>query len=148
MNINDWLPTRPLGPRGRQPIPLTPEQLDRFFGRAPAPAEPNGPLLTEDERLCVKKLGEAWNLLCRVVGNEATRDPDLSELVVHVHALQNAVLAQAAGRAYPGEFRLLGERLQGGHVRRRFTESVQDLATQHDPHDHRIEMLLVDREGQ
>lgn len=32
--------------------------------------------------------------------------------------------------------------------RRRFTESVQDLATQHDPHDHRIEMLLVDRDGQ
>ena len=25
--------------------------------------------------------------------------------------------------------------------------SVQDLATQHDPHDHRIEMLLVEREG-
>jgi len=32
--------------------------------------------------------------------------------------------------------------------RRRFTESIQDLATQHDPYDYRIEMLLVDRDGQ
>jgi hypothetical protein len=132
----------------RQPTPLTPEQLDRFFGRPPTPAEPNGPLLTEDERLCVKKLGEAWNLLCRIAGHEATRDPDLNELVVHVHALQNAVLAQAAGRAYPSEFRLLGERLQANCERHSFTESVQDLATQHDPHDHRIEMLAVDQDGQ
>lgn len=120
--------------------PLTPEQLDRLLGRAPAPApipaEPNGPLLTEAERLCVKKLGEVWNLLCQIVGHETTRGPDVNELGFHIHALQNAVLAQAAGRAYPGEFRLLGEHVQGGLVRRKFTESI------------RVKMLLVDQEGQ
>lgn len=46
-----------------------------------------------------------------IVGDGPTRDDDLNEVVVHVHALQAMVLSQAACRAYPGQFRLLGETL-------------------------------------
>lgn len=68
-------------------------------------------LLTPLERKVVRDLGLIWNDLCNVVGPDRTRDADLNELVVHVHALQQAVMSQAAARAYPGEFRALGETL-------------------------------------
>jgi hypothetical protein len=66
-------------------------------------------LLTVDERAFVKKAGALYSDLCKVVGpSELTRDADLREAVFHVHALQNMVLSQAARRAYPEEFRMLG----------------------------------------
>lgn len=68
-------------------------------------------LLTDDERMAGRLAGELWNLLCTIVGPGPTRDADLGELVVHVHAIQQAVMSQAAGRAFPSEFRLLGKSL-------------------------------------
>ena len=73
----------------------------------PHPGRPDA-LLTETERAVVAELGQIWNRLCTIVGDGRTRKADLDELIVHVHALQQAVLSQAAGRAYPQEFRLLG----------------------------------------
>lgn len=68
-----------------------------------------GQWLTEPERRVVALLGEAYTLLDeQVVGDGPTRAGDLLEARGHVHALQHAVMAQAAGRAYPAEFRLLG----------------------------------------
>jgi hypothetical protein len=73
----------------------------------PDPAEV--PLtLTDEERQWVADLGKLWNRLCVIVGPEETRGPDLNELVAHIHALQQAVLSNAAGRTYPTQFRLLG----------------------------------------
>jgi hypothetical protein len=46
--------------------------------------------------------------LSQVVGDGPTRAPDLNELLVHVHAIQNALMAQATARLYPERFRLLG----------------------------------------
>lgn len=46
--------------------------------------------------------------LAQVVGDGPTRAHDLNELLVHVHAIQHAVMAQAAARLYPERFRLLG----------------------------------------
>lgn len=66
------------------------------------------PALTDAEHRCVRLAGELWNGLCQIVGNDESRAGDLAELVHHVHAIQNAVLAQAAARAYPGRYRLLG----------------------------------------
>lgn len=69
-------------------------------------------MLSEDERLAIKQAGELWGTLCRVVGRGPTRDADLAELIPHIHGIQQAVMSQAAGRVYPGEYRLLGETLQ------------------------------------
>lgn len=70
------------------------------------------PWLTDDEHRAVHLAGELWTLLCGIIGDRRTREADLRELVVHVHALQNAVMAQAAARAYPDRYRLLGESLK------------------------------------
>lgn len=67
--------------------------------------------LTETERKAVEMAGDLWGLLCQVVGIGPTRDADLRELIVHIHAIQQAVMSQAAGRCYPDEFRLLGSTL-------------------------------------
>ena len=46
-----------------------------------------------------------------VIGNGPTRAADVGEFVRHIHAIQHMIMAQAAARAYPAEFRLLGESL-------------------------------------
>ena len=69
-------------------------------------------MLTEREQAAVQKAGDLWGDLCAIVGDGPTRDHDLAELVVHIHAIQQAIMSQAAGRAYPGQFRLLGETLR------------------------------------
>lgn len=71
-------------------------------------ATPNPVMLTDRERQAVERLGEVWGDLCAIVGDGSTRDADLAEMAHHVHALQNAVLAQAAARAYPDLYRLAG----------------------------------------
>lgn len=69
-------------------------------------------LLTDRERQAARRAGELWGDLCAIVGDGPTRDADLHELVVHIHAIQHAIMSQAAGRAYPAEFRLLGSTLR------------------------------------
>ena len=44
-----------------------------------------------------------------VIGRGPTREGDLREFVHHVHCIQQAILSQAAGRAYPDRFRTLGQ---------------------------------------
>lgn len=71
-------------------------------------------LLTPDEHRAVELAGELWNQLCKVVGDSAdaeTQHADLRELIVHVHAIQHAVMSQAAARAYPDLYRRLGSTL-------------------------------------
>jgi hypothetical protein len=43
------------------------------------------------------------------VGDGPTRAADLAELTAAIHVIQRAVMAQAAARAYPGQYRPLGE---------------------------------------
>lgn len=69
------------------------------------------PLLSDDEQLAIRQAGDLWGTLCRVVGDGPTRDSDLDELIHHVHAIQHAVMGQAAARAYPATYRLLGSTL-------------------------------------
>ena len=66
-------------------------------------------LLTVEERQLIDDLGQVWNKMCDVVGRGPSRDGDLQEAVLHLHALQHTVMSNAAARAYPREFRLLGE---------------------------------------
>jgi hypothetical protein len=65
--------------------------------------------LTPLERKILRDLGQMWGEVCEVVGNGRSRIADLNEMVVHIHALQHFVMAQAAARAYPTELRLAGE---------------------------------------
>jgi hypothetical protein len=65
-------------------------------------------LLTAAEKAVIKDLGVVWGKICGIVGRGPTRNPDLAEAAAHIHDLQHFVMAQAAARAYPEEFRLLG----------------------------------------
>lgn len=67
------------------------------------------PLLTIDEHRAVELLGELWNLSCRIVGNGPSRQADMSEIAQHIHVMQQSILSQAAARAYPELYRLLGD---------------------------------------
>ena len=74
-------------------------------------SRPSAPLLTDAEHTAVTAVADAWAAICKVVGNGPTRGADLGEVVIHVHALQHFVMAQAAARAYPDIYRLAGETL-------------------------------------
>jgi hypothetical protein len=65
-------------------------------------------LLTPTEHTAIRLAGELWNAVCDATGHGPTRSADLWEVASHIHAIQNAVMANAAARAYPGEYRLLG----------------------------------------
>jgi hypothetical protein len=69
-------------------------------------------LLTPDEHEAVRLAGELWNALCRIPAGGPTHDADLRELCAHIHAIQHAVMAQAAARAYPTLYRPLGGTLR------------------------------------
>lgn len=66
-------------------------------------------LLTDAEHEVIDLLGQAWTVICeQVVAAEASAGEDLREIMHHLHAVQNAVLANAAARAYPEKYRLMG----------------------------------------
>lgn len=66
-------------------------------------------LLTPAEHEAVRLAGQLYTLIAdHVVGHGPTRDDDLVEIRAAVHVIQRGVESQAAARAYPAEFRLLG----------------------------------------
>jgi len=67
--------------------------------------------MTRGEHACMATTAQLWNELCNVVGDGPTRSADLGELITHVHAIQNAIMSQAAARCYPGRYRLHGSTL-------------------------------------
>jgi hypothetical protein len=74
-----------------------------------AVCEPTGELLTAAEHHAMDLTVELVNLVCRdIVGHGRTRTGDINELVGDVHAVQRTILKQAAARAYPDRYRLLG----------------------------------------
>lgn len=70
-------------------------------------------LLTPAEKSVLDTIARVWGQISTyVIDDGPSRDNDLLELGVHFHAIQNMILAQAAARAYPDRFRLLGEQLR------------------------------------
>jgi len=68
------------------------------------------PALTEDEHEAMRLTAKLTNLMCRaVIGRGDSRYRDIEEFVAHIHAIQHTIMAQAAARAYPDQYRLLGE---------------------------------------
>lgn len=67
--------------------------------------------LTEPEHRALKLTTDLWNLLVQeVVGrDDVSCEQDLRELAAHIHGIQHAIMGQAAARAHPDRYRLLGE---------------------------------------
>jgi hypothetical protein len=64
--------------------------------------------MTDREHELVDLLGQVYNEFRAITGSSSTRDDDLLEVAFHIHALQHAVMAQAAARSYPIHYRPLG----------------------------------------
>lgn len=69
------------------------------------------PTLTADEHRAMDLTVELVNLLSEIMGDGRPRAGDLHEVVFHIHGIQRMVLSQAAARAYPDRYRLLGVEL-------------------------------------
>jgi hypothetical protein len=81
-----------------------------------------GDLLTPDEHRALELTAELSAVLSRIIragAQEAIAQPhvtremiaaeaDRREVTALIHSIQNAILAQAAARAYPDRYRLLG----------------------------------------
>lgn len=66
------------------------------------------PLLTPNEMVIISDLGEMNQRICNIMGDNHANDK--FEVMLHIHALQNMVMSQAARRAFPTQFRQLGEK--------------------------------------
>lgn len=78
------------------------------------------PLLTDDEHACMDALAKAASLGFKVIGSgpsqgahrgsitESAVKWDGAEWAFRIHACQQMILAQAAARAFPEKYRLLG----------------------------------------
>jgi hypothetical protein len=100
------LPTRPSDWDGHS----TAEKYTRLgeLDTIPPAAASAGDLLTADEHRAIDLLGRAYTLLGRIVADGPTREADLAEHAAAIHVVQQAVMAQAAARAYPALYRPLG----------------------------------------
>ena len=67
--------------------------------------------LKQEEHEALVITGELAEAFAKIVSNGRTREQDLTEFTYHLHAIQNMVLAQSAGREYPDRYRLLGKTL-------------------------------------
>lgn len=66
-------------------------------------------LMTPAEHRAMELTAELFNLMCReVIDHGPARQGDVSELAADIHRLQHRILRQAAGRAYPDRYRMLG----------------------------------------
>lgn len=64
--------------------------------------------LNELELEAIRLSADLMGVLAKVVGNGPTRGADLQEFATHIHGIQHAVMSQAAARAHPEIFRILG----------------------------------------
>lgn len=73
--------------------------------------KPNLQLLTNEELGVLAITADLANRIVRVIGDGPQASNDWNEAAVHIHSLQHMIMAQAAARAYPDTFRLLGQQL-------------------------------------
>ena len=65
-------------------------------------------LLTADELHALDLTAQLANVVRKGIGNGPTAEHDWAEMAAQIHQIQHVVMAQAAARAYPERFRLLG----------------------------------------
>lgn len=78
------------------------------FGNISSDSDHNPGFLTAAEHEAIAQAAKLWDTLCAVAEEDVTRSRDLSELAVHIHAIQHAVMANAAARVYPNLYRVMG----------------------------------------
>lgn len=83
-------------------------------------------LLTEEELEALRLSGKLAERMRRIIGDGPTASHDWSEIAQCIHALQHAIMAQAAARAYPNEFRLLGGVVEVTVKQKSDQEEIQD----------------------
>jgi hypothetical protein len=67
------------------------------------------PALNEFEHSIASKVADLAADFIQLVGETETAQEDFAEILPHLHALQQTVMAQAAARAHPGRYRALGQ---------------------------------------
>lgn len=67
--------------------------------------------LTDAEHGAMTAIADASRAVVAIIGTAGPAERDRLEVLIHVHALQTFVMAQAAARAYPDLYRLAGESL-------------------------------------
>jgi hypothetical protein len=66
-------------------------------------------LMTPAEHRAMDMTADLYNLLCaEVIGHDRSREGDVAEIAADIHHIQERILAQAAARAFPDRYRLLG----------------------------------------
>ncbi len=66
-------------------------------------------LMTDDEQYAMELMSKFAGVMRRIIGDAyPVAQSDWSEAAGHIHNLQRMVMSQAAARAYPDRFRLLG----------------------------------------
>lgn len=65
-------------------------------------------MLTDLELRALDLTAELARCLPGIIGTGPAAGEDLRELHAHIHGIQHTIMAQAAARAYPDKFRLLG----------------------------------------
>ncbi len=65
-------------------------------------------LLTYDERDALQVLANFSGIMRCIIGDGPCASGDWNEAAAHIHALQASIMSQAAARAFPSEYRLLG----------------------------------------
>lgn len=65
-------------------------------------------LLTEDEKRAIELAGECASLIFKIIKENGGFEHDADEICTAVHVLQRFVMSNAAARAYPGKYRMLG----------------------------------------
>lgn len=73
----------------------------------PAALAPRQELLTADELHAITLTVELAKLCFKIIGDPG--GGDTHEIVLYIHAIQRMIMSQAAARAYPETFRLLGK---------------------------------------
>ena len=68
--------------------------------------------LSEQEFEAMQKSADLAVVMRKIIGDGPNAYYDWVEATVHIHAIQNMILSQAAARSYPTQFRLLGEKLE------------------------------------
>lgn len=68
--------------------------------------------LSPAEHRAMELTAELVGVVCmEIIGNGETRSHDISEFVAQVHVIQKSIMGQAAARAHPQMYRLLGEQI-------------------------------------
>jgi hypothetical protein len=70
------------------------------------------PLLSDAEHTAMDMTGRLARAMKAIIGEEdEIMLADLAEAITHIHALQQMIMSQAAARAYPDRYRLMGRAL-------------------------------------